>query len=100
MISLEFETNLRIGDKTIDALFAGKFEFMPDGEIDEIIVKVWSPIERRFSGTMALDGPLFELMKATLEHDYADQIEDAREEWRDSRAASKADRERDAAVAA
>lgn len=72
MRRIEFETDLRLRGDKIAALFCGTFDLNSHGQIDEIWVSRGPGKQPAY-----LDGELFELMRATLEVDYADLIEEA-----------------------
>lgn len=69
-----FETELVINGRKVKALVEGYFTIGDDGKIEDI----WLGTFERYQ-FQHLDGALYEIVKATLEVDYADVIADANE---------------------
>lgn len=97
-VTLEFETELKICGRTLNAPFAGKFQIdARSGVIDAIGCETWDG--RRFGGAIEWlpAGQLYDWLHAIITDEYRDQIEEAQEERRLAGPATRADRQRDMA---
>ena len=99
-IEIPFETNIKINGHTLNALFAGRYQVdARTGVIDAIGIETWDG--RRFGGAVEWlpDGQLYDWLHAIITDEYRDQIDEAIEDWRLAGPATRADRQRDLAVA-
>lgn len=105
MVEIDFETDLaEIGGKMVFANFSGTFSTDGAGAIEKISLDAYE-LDRDTrcytrTGKHQITGVWFVAVREILATAYADQINEALQDLRDSAAASKADRDRDALCAA